>query len=72
MEALPSPPETLDDVTQKLTVAAEVWSDLNARSDRSGNRDRQLMNRRDQAMEGIDLLLDRFVMLRLLDEASLA
>ena len=67
MEALPKPAETLDDVHAKLVCASYVWVDLRDRSLRCGDRDSQLLNKRDRAMQGIDILLDRYVVLNALE-----
>lgn len=70
MEALPKA-ETLEDVHAKLVCASYVWVDLRDRSTRCGDRDRQLLNRRDRAMEGIDILLDKYVILNALENGEL-
>lgn len=67
MLELPPPAETLEDLHAKLICASYVWVDLRDRSDRSGNRDAQLKAKRDQAMQGIDILLDRYVLVNALE-----
>lgn len=70
MEALPRPAETLDDVHAKLVCASYVWVDLRDRSTRCGDRDAQLLRKRDRAMEGIDMLLDKYVVLNTLENGE--
>lgn len=70
MEALPRPAETLDDVHAKLVCASYVWVDLRDRSLRCGDRDSQLLAKRNRAMEGIDILLDRYVVLDALEHGK--
>lgn len=63
MEKLLPPAETLEDLHAKLVCASYVWVDLRDRSTRCGDRDSQLLAKRDRAMNGIDILLDRYVVL---------
>lgn len=60
-ELLPAP-ETVEDLTAKLVCSTMVWAELRDRSLRCGDRDAQLLQKRDRAMAGIDLLLDKYVM----------
>jgi len=70
MEKLLPPAETLEDLHAKLVCASYVWVDLRNRSTRCGDRDSQLLAKRDRAMNGIDILLDRYVVLNALEHGE--
>lgn len=70
MEKLLPPAETLEDLHAKLVCASYVWVDLRDRSTRCGDRDSQLLVKRNRAMEGIDILLDRYVVLNALENGE--
>lgn len=70
MKELPPPAETLEDLNAKLVCASYIWVDLRDRSLRCGNRDSQLLVKRNRAMDGIDILLDRYVVLNALENGE--
>lgn len=70
MKELPPPAETLEDVHAKLVCASYVWVDLRDRSTRCGDRDSQLLAKRNRAMAGIDILLDKYVVLNALENGE--
>lgn len=70
MEKLLPQAETLEDLHAKLVCASYVWVDLRNRSTRCGDRDSQLLAKRDRAMNGIDILLDRYVVLNALENGE--
>ena len=66
MKELISPVKTPEQIQIDLVCASMEWIDLRDRSLRCGDRDAQLLARRDAAMEGMcgkNGLLDQFVVI---------